>query len=97
MCSYADFSNSGQLSCRYPYDKLKVRNKQFRATRFTQVTGQPGYKPQAHYCRTHTTYSARPDDVMHSICDPELPNAGEVWRGFVENMDQWWESLKGTV
>jgi hypothetical protein len=34
--------------------------------------------------------TAPPDDVMHSICDPELPNAGEVWRGVVENVDQWW-------
>ena len=25
-----------------------------------------------------------PDDVMHSVCDPELPDAGEVWDGVVE-------------
>ena len=24
-----------------------------------------------------------PDDVMHSVCDPELPDAGEVWDGVV--------------
>jgi hypothetical protein len=22
-----------------------------------------------------------PDDVMHSVCDPELPDAREVWGG----------------
>jgi hypothetical protein len=37
------------------------------------------------------------EDAMHSICDPELPDAGEVWGGVVENMDQWWESLVGAV
>jgi hypothetical protein len=25
-----------------------------------------------------------PDDVMHSVCDPKLPDAGEVWVGVVE-------------
>ena len=38
-----------------------------------------------------------PDDVMHSVCDPKLPDAGQVWGGIVENMDQWWESLMGAV
>jgi hypothetical protein len=37
------------------------------------------------------------DDVMHSVCDPELPDAGEIWGGVVENMDQWWESLVRAV
>jgi len=37
------------------------------------------------------------DDVMHSVCDPELPGAGEVWDGVIEDMDQWWESLVGAV
>jgi hypothetical protein len=34
-----------------------------------------------------------PDDVMHSACDPELPDPGDVWGGVVENMDQWWDSF----
>jgi hypothetical protein len=34
-----------------------------------------------------------PGDSMHSVCDPGLPEAGEVWGGVVENLDQWWESL----
>ena len=25
-----------------------------------------------------------PDDIMHSVCDPEFPDAGEVWAGVVE-------------
>jgi hypothetical protein len=37
------------------------------------------------------------EDAMHSVCDPELPDAGDVWGGVVENMDQWWESLVGAV
>jgi hypothetical protein len=32
-----------------------------------------------------------PDDVMHSVCDPGLPDAGEAWGGAVENVDPWWE------
>jgi hypothetical protein len=38
-----------------------------------------------------------PDDVMHSACDPELPDPGEVWGVVVENMDQWWDSFVGAV
>jgi hypothetical protein len=42
-----------------------------------------------------------PDDVMHSVCDPELPEAGDVWGDVwgdvVENVDQWWERLLGAV
>ena len=37
------------------------------------------------------------DDVMHSVCQPVLPDAGEVWDGVVENVDQWWESLVSAV
>jgi hypothetical protein len=25
-----------------------------------------------------------PDDAMYSVCDPELPDASEVWGGVVE-------------
>jgi len=34
-----------------------------------------------------------PDGVMHSVCDPQLPDAGEVWDGVVEKSGEWWESL----
>ena len=37
------------------------------------------------------------DDVMHSVCQPELPEAVEIWGGVVENLDQWWESLVEAV
>jgi hypothetical protein len=37
------------------------------------------------------------DDVMHSVCDPELPDAGNVWTGVVERVDQWWEELAEAV
>jgi hypothetical protein len=32
-----------------------------------------------------------PEDAMHSVCDPKLPDAGQVWGGIVENLDYWWE------
>ena len=38
-----------------------------------------------------------PDDVMHSVCQPELPEAGEIWGGVVENLDQWWDEVSGSI
>ena len=35
--------------------------------------------------------------VQHSVCDPELPDAGEVWDGVVEKSGEWWESLVAAV
>ena len=32
-----------------------------------------------------------PDDAVHSVCDPELADAGEVWDGVVEKSGQWLE------
>ena len=34
-----------------------------------------------------------PDDVMHSVCDLQLPDAGDVWDGVVDQVDRWWEEL----
>jgi hypothetical protein len=31
------------------------------------------------------------DDVMHSVCDPALPDAGDVWGGIVEKSGEWLE------
>ena len=28
------------------------------------------------------------DDAMHSVCNPQLPDAADVWRGVLETMDQ---------
>jgi hypothetical protein len=33
------------------------------------------------------------EDVLRSVCDPELPDAGKALGGVVENMDQWRECL----
>ncbi len=30
-----------------------------------------------------------PDDVMHSVCHPTLPEAGKVWVGVVEKSSEW--------
>ena len=37
------------------------------------------------------------DDAMRSVCDPQLPDAADVWRGVLENMDQWWNGLVESV
>ncbi len=38
-----------------------------------------------------------PDDVMHSVCDPLLPEPGQIWGGVVDQVDQWWEELMEAV
>ena len=38
-----------------------------------------------------------PDDVMHSVCHPTLPDAGKVWDGVVEKSGEWWGELVEAV
>ena len=38
-----------------------------------------------------------PDDAMHTACNPQLPNAGNIWSGVVDRVDQWWEELVDAV
>jgi hypothetical protein len=35
-----------------------------------------------------------PDDVMHSVCQPELPDAREVWGGVVEKSGEWLDQAR---
>ena len=38
-----------------------------------------------------------PEDVMHSVCQPELPDAGDVWDSVVEESGLWWDELLEAV
>ena len=38
-----------------------------------------------------------PEDVMHSVCHPAIPNAGKVWDGVVEKSGEWWGELVEAV
>ena len=38
-----------------------------------------------------------PDGVMHSVCDPELPDAGEVCGGVVEKSGEWLDQARGAM
>ena len=38
-----------------------------------------------------------PDDVMHSVCDPELPDAGEVWDGVVAKSGEWLDQARAAM
>jgi hypothetical protein len=38
-----------------------------------------------------------PNDAIHTTCDPELPDAGNIWGGVVDQVDQWWEGLMEAV
>jgi hypothetical protein len=35
-----------------------------------------------------------PDDAMDSVCDPELPEAGDVWDGVVEKSGEWLDQAR---
>ena len=37
------------------------------------------------------------EDTMHTVCNPELPDPGEVWKGVVRKTDQWWDELVDAV
>jgi hypothetical protein len=34
------------------------------------------------------------DDVLHSVCYPELPDAGEVWNGVVAKSGEWLDQAR---
>jgi hypothetical protein len=34
------------------------------------------------------------DDVLHNVCDPELPDAGEVWGGVVARSGEWLDQAR---
>jgi hypothetical protein len=38
-----------------------------------------------------------PDDAIHSVCDPELPDAGEVWDGVVEKSGEWLDQARKSL
>ena len=38
-----------------------------------------------------------PDDVMHSVCDPQLPDAGEVWDGVVAKSGEWLDQARAAM
>ena len=35
-----------------------------------------------------------PDDVMHTACNPQLPDAGEVWDGVVARSGEWLDQAR---
>jgi hypothetical protein len=37
------------------------------------------------------------DHAMHGVCDPHLPDAGEVWRGVVEKSGEWLDELRSSI
>ena len=38
-----------------------------------------------------------PDDAMHTACNAQLPNAGEVWDGVVARSGQWLDQARGAM
>jgi hypothetical protein len=37
------------------------------------------------------------DDAIHSVCDPELPEAREVWDGVVAKSGEWLEQARAAI
>jgi hypothetical protein len=38
-----------------------------------------------------------PDDVLHNVCYPELPDAGEVWGGVVAKSGEWLDQARAAM
>ena len=38
-----------------------------------------------------------PDDVMQSVCNPELPDAGEVWGEVVARSGEWLDQARESM
>jgi hypothetical protein len=38
-----------------------------------------------------------PDDVMHSVCDPTVPEAGNVWDGVIEKSGAWLDQARAAM
>ena len=38
-----------------------------------------------------------PDDAMHNVCNPQLPDAGEVWDGVVEKSGEWLDLARAAI
>lgn len=36
---------------------------------------------------------ATPKDTLHSVCNPELPDAENVWEGVTNSSSGWWEAI----
>ena len=38
-----------------------------------------------------------PDDVMHSVCHPTMPDPGNVWAGVVEKSGEWLDQARAAM
>jgi hypothetical protein len=38
-----------------------------------------------------------PDDALHSACDPQLPDAGDVWDEVVAKSGEWLEQARAAM
>jgi hypothetical protein len=38
-----------------------------------------------------------PDDVMHSVCHPSMPEVGNVWDGVVESSEEWLDQAQAAM
>ena len=43
------------------------------------------------------TVDEAPGDAMHSVCDPTLPDAGEVWGGVVAKSGEWLDLARAAM
>ena len=38
-----------------------------------------------------------PDDVLHSVCNPSLPDVGNLWHNTIETSKRWWGKARKVV
>lgn len=38
-----------------------------------------------------------PEDTLQSVCNPELPDARQVWEDVTESSSGWWDAIQGSM
>ena len=38
-----------------------------------------------------------PEDTLQSVCNPELPDARQVWEDVTESSSGWWGAIQGSM
>lgn len=38
-----------------------------------------------------------PDDLMHDVCNPQLPQAGDVWNGVLARSEEWLDQARAAM
>jgi len=79
--------NSADLTCRYPLLGIPIL---LAATAYEIKLACENLDDLDQLYSDMGMTDETPDDVMHSVCHPTMPDAGKVWDGVVEKSGEWW-------